>query len=146
MLLMAAVMSLAMNAQSAFFKKCDNLDGVTTVYISKTMMKFAKNMKMGGDGMNFAPIIQKVDNIEIVTSESEPGITRIRKEAQVFNAKSGYEELMKVNDSGEKVTILSKTGGKTENEFVIFADEGKELSVIIIRGPLTVDDIAKVVN
>ena len=35
-LLIALLGTLSAGAESAFFKKCDNLDGVTTVYISAT--------------------------------------------------------------------------------------------------------------
>lgn len=136
---------LGAGAQSAFFDKCDDMKDVTTVYISKAMLKMAKNINAGGD-MNFAPVVNKISSIEIVTTENRKSIAEVRKLAGMFSTKNGYEQLVRVKDPEQRVTVFSKTG-TPENEFIIVADEGEsELSVIVIRGSLTVEDVTAVVE
>ena len=144
-LLIALLGTLSAGAESAFFKKCDNLDGVTTVYISKTMMRFAKNMNLGDGDVNLSSIASKVDEIEIVNTEAPKAVKTLKKLANDSFAGAGYENLVRVNDDGERTSIMYKTVGKN-NEFVIVADEGSEFSVITIRGPLSVDDITAAVQ
>ena len=59
---------------------------------------------------------------------------------------AGYEELMRVNDEGDKVTIYLKTDKSGKKEFILFNEQDKELTVILIRGNITMDEIQNIVK
>lgn len=79
------------------------MEGVTSVYISKAMLSLMPDMK--AEGVNIGKMASKLDNIQILSCEKASVIAQIKKDVSYINPKNGYEELMRINDEGEKVTI-----------------------------------------
>lgn len=137
----------AANAQSPFFKKCEDAKGVTTVLVTKAMLKMVGSTPgMNMDGYSQALIKDKLDCVEVITSTSAEGRAFLRKEADaMFNAKKGYELLMKVkvNGEGDDVKIMKSPlkGGK--NHFVVIAGEPSEMVIVSMEGTLTLEDVLK---
>lgn len=131
---------LASQAQNIFDRYADT-DGVTTVYISKAMLSLMPDMKTSG--MNIGPIASKLDNIRILSCEKSELLPKLRKETQSLG--KGYEQLMKVTDSGDNVDIFMKSlqGGK--NEYLVRVSERAGLTLILISGSITPADIQSLV-
>ena len=131
---------LASQAQTIFDRYADT-DGVTTVYISKTMLSMMPDMKT--TGLNIGPIASKLDNIRVLSCEKKDLLPKLRKETQSLG--KGYEQLMKVTDSGDNVDIFMKSlqGGK--NEYLVRVSERSGLTLILISGSITPADIQSMV-
>lgn len=138
--ILAIICTIASHAQTIFDRYADT-EGVTTVYISKTMLSMMPNMKT--NGVNIGPIASKLDNIRILTCEDDKLLPKLRKETQSLG--NGYEQLMKVTDDGDNVDIFMKSlaGGKTE--YVVRVSEKSGLTVILISGAITPTDIQSMV-
>ena len=142
--LLLSLCSLFTYAQDSFFDKYADMEGVTSVYISKAMLSLMPDMK--AEGVNIGKMASKLDNIQILSCEKASVIAQIKKDVSYINPKNGYQELIRINDEGEKVTIFQKQNEGKQKEFVLLCEEQNELTIIIITGNLTLQEIQSIIN
>ena len=136
--LLLSLCSLFTYAQDSFFDKFADMDGVTSVYISKAMLSLMPDMKT--EGVNIGEVASKLDNIQILSCEKPDIIAKLKKETAFISPKNGYEELMRINDEGEKTIIYLKRNKNKEKEFVLMSQEKNEFTIIAITGNLTLQE------
>ena len=139
--LLTTVFSLFAQAQQSFFDKYAEMEGVTSVYISKSMLSLLPNADSTVNGIHIGNIASRLDNIQILSSDESAIISKLRKETADINTKNGYEELMRVREDGEKTTIYFKDQKGKKKEFVLLVDEKDEFTIISIVGDLTLKEI-----
>lgn len=142
--LLLSACSLLLKAQDSYFDKYAGLDGVTSVYISKAMLSLMPDME--AEGINIGKVAEKLDNLQILTSEKPAIIEKLKKETERFNTKNGYEELMRINDGGEKTTIYLKEKKNGQKELVLLNSEENEFSIIVITGNLSLKEIQGIID
>ena len=76
--LLLSLCSLFTYAQDSFFDKFADMDGVTSVYISKAMLSLMPDMKT--EGVNIGEVASKLDNIQILSCEKPDIIAKLKKE------------------------------------------------------------------
>ena len=104
--------------------------------------------KMSGNinGVNIGSKANRLNNIQVLSSEKVPIIEQLRKETKHLNTKKGYEELIRIQEDGEKTTIYFKEQKKGNNEFILIVDEKDEFTIISITGNLTMKEIQEIMN
>lgn len=128
-------------AQQSFFDKYAEMDGVSSVYITKSMLKMFPSMSGKINGVDVGNLASKLENIQILSADEPNIIEQLRKDTEHISTKNGYEELMRVRDDGDKTTIYFKEK-KKNSEFILITDEGNEFTIVsIIGGDLTLKDI-----
>lgn len=142
--LLFSLCSLFTYAQDSFFDKFADMDGVTSVYISKAMLSMIPDMQT--EGVNISGVASKLDNIQILSCEKPAVIAKLKKETEFINPKNGYEELIRINDEGEKTTIYLKQDKNGKKEFVLLNNEKEEFTIIVITGNLTLQEIQGIIN
>ena len=135
---------LSMHAQAELFSKYDNTHGVTTVYVSKSMLSIMPQMKTGG--VDIGSIAQKLDNISILTCERPPMIGGIKQNASAIYSRDGYEEVMKLNDSDSHTVIYMKQLSGGTNEFALVNTENNVLRIVNIKGRISLRDIQSITH
>ena len=143
---MATLCSVCSYGQQSFFDKYAEMDGVTSVYITKSMLSLFPKGQTNVNGINIGDIASRLDNIQILSADEQPIVDKLRKETSHINTRNGYEELMRVREDGEKTTIYFKDGKKDKKEFVLLVDEKDEFTIISIVGDLTLQEIQGIVN
>lgn len=141
--LLLCLCSVAGYAQDAFFDKFADMEGVTSVYISKAMLSLMPDMK--AEGVNIGKVASKLDHIQILSCEKPELIARLKKEVEYIQPKNGYEELMRVNDEGERTIIYLKHDKSGKKEFVLLNNEKGEFTIIVIAGNLTLQEIQGII-
>ena len=141
LVILATVFSLFAQAQQSFFDKYAEMEGVTSVYISKSMLSLLPNVDSTVNGIHIGDIANRLDNIQILSSDESAIISKLREETADINTQNGYEELMRVRENGEKTTIYFKDKKGKKKEFVLLVDEKDELTIISIVGDLTLQEI-----
>ena len=127
-----AITAFAAHAQHDYFDKYADMEGVTSVYVS--------NVDMSG-------IIKKLDGLYILTTEEPQIMEALRKETAFINKKEGYEELMRVKEDGQKVTIYMKEQKDDRSEYVLVVDStDDEFVVMVFSGTLQPEDVQGIVN
>lgn len=144
--LLICLIATAASAQSKFFRSCEDIPGVTTVYISKAMLKFAAaGSKLTGCDVNIAALASKLDGIEIVNAEGKT-TARLKELAKQLTATTGTESLMRVKDNGETVNMFLRKLDRDRTEFILLAEQTNEFSVIILSGTMTMEEVIAAVN
>ena len=138
--------SVCSYGQQSFFDKYAEMEGVTSVYITKSMLSLFPKGQASVNGVNIGNIASRLDNIQILSADEQPIIDKLRKETSSINTRNGYEELMRVREDGEKTTIYFKDGKKDKKEFVLLVDEKDEFTIISIVGDLTLQEIQGIIN
>ena len=144
--LLTTLCSICSYGQQSFFDKYAEMEGVTSVYITKSMLSLFPKGQASVNGVNIGNIASRLDNIQILSADEQPIIDKLRKETSVINTRNGYEELMRVREDGEKTTIYFKDGKKDKKEFVLLLDEKDEFTIISIVGDLTLQEIQGIIN
>ena len=144
--LLTTLCSICSYGQQSFFDKYAEMEGVTSVYITKSMLSLFPKGQTRVNGVNIGNIASRLDNIQILSADEQPIIDKLRKETSVINTRNGYEELMRVREDGEKTTIYFKDGKKDKKEFVLLLDEKDEFTIIFIVGDLTLQEIQGIIN
>lgn len=134
--------ALSVNAQNRF-EKIAEMEGVTSVYVSPKMFSMMSGSNTGD--INIDKVAKKLNGLQILSSENQEASDMLRKETAFINTQNGYEELLRVKEGNERVFIYTKEN-KDANEYVLLVDEGKEFTVIILEGKLTVDEVRGIVN
>ena len=144
--IMATLCSVCSYGQQSFFDKYAEMDGVTSVYITKSMLSLFPKGQTNVNGINIGDIASRLDNIQILSADEQPIVDKLRKETSHINTRNGYEELMRVREDGEKTTIYFKDGKKDKKEFVLLQDSKDEFTIISIVGDLTLQEIQGIIN
>lgn len=134
----------AASAQSPFFKKCEDAEGVFAMSVTKDMLKKAGDSdKM--DAYTRSIVKDKIDRIEYVTNDDDKGLKFLKKEIKKFNGKNGYEMLMNVDerDDGDNLRILGADLQGGRNRYVIISSAPSVIMLMILDGTLTFDDVVK---
>ena len=144
--LLITLCSVCSYGQQSFFDKYAEMEGLTSVYITKSMLSLFPKGQTSVNGVNIGNIASRLDNIQILSADEQPIIEKLRKETSSINPRNGYEELMRVREDGEKTTIYFKDGKKDKKEFVLLVDEKDEFTIISIVGDLTLQEIQGIIN
>ena len=144
--LLITICSLCGYGQESFFDKYAEMNGVTSVYITKSMLSLFPKGQTKVNGINIGDISTRLNNIQILSSDKPEIIAKLRKETSEFNTRNGYEELMRVREDGTKTTIYFKDKGKELKEFILLADEKDEFTIISIAGDLTLQEIQGIMH
>jgi hypothetical protein len=131
----------AMSQRSSFDKYAD-MEGVTSVFISKTMLRLMPKMDM--QGMDIGPIAAKLESVRIFTTERPAIAKNMKEDAASYLRSNTYEELMRVRDGDEFVLfyIRPKPDGRIA-ELAMFVEDKDEFVAIQIVGDLTLEDIQR---
>ena len=144
--LLLTLSTLFCQAQQSFFDKYAEMDGVTSVYITKSMLKMFPSMSGTINGVDVGNLANKLENIQILSADDSSIIEQLRKDTKHINSKNGYEELIRVRDDGDKTTIYFKEQ-KKNSEFILITDSGNEFNIISIVGnDISLKDIQDMTN
>lgn len=132
-------------AQKNPFEKFSDMDGVTSVYISKNMLSlFPKNSRnMNYGGVNVGNFIHKLSSILIITTEDKNIGERMLSIANSQVKGRDYELLMRVkSEDNDNVNFFMKGKPESIKELIMIVDGSDSESVIMqFLGDFTLKDI-----
>lgn len=137
----------AIQAKTFDFDKMAEMEGVTSVHISKAMFKLLSGMGIKADGIDLQSVMPKLESLQIITCEKPEIIPLLKKEAEAFSTKEGYEELMRVKEDDSHTIILQKQHEDKPNEYVLVNIEGnEEFNLILMKGTLTLEELQQMMG
>lgn len=145
-LILTVTIGLAATAQQSLGQivKAQNIDGVSTMTVGKPLFALlgAGSMGVGAmDGIKLDNIINKLDRIEVVTTEKKSAVKKLRKLIQPIFNDNNYEVLIDLKEDKEHSMIAIKERFDGNNEIVIISDEGKEITAVVFIGTITFEDL-----
>ena len=137
----------AIQAKTFDFDKMAEMEGVTSVHISKAMFRLLSGMGIKADGIDLQSVMPKLESLQIITCETPEIIPLLKKEAEAFSTKEGYEELMRVKEDDSHTIILQKQHEDKPNEYVLVNIEGNEdFNLILMKGTLTLEELQQMMG
>lgn len=94
-----------------------------------------------------AAIVKKTKSVRVLDLDdcSTEEKAKFSKRINALNTK-GYEEMMRVNDKGERVKILAKIKDEIIHQMLIVCSGNDDCVLVEVNGKFTMDDITGVVN
>ena len=136
------VMPATSRAQDALFEKFNDVNGITTIYISKTMLQMVPNVKAGNHEVG--NVASKLDQLRVLSCERPSMIANLKKQFVDYYKKNKYEVVMQANDSDEHTSIYYKKLNSNKAEFALIAEDGDEISIINVKGNVNLKDIQQI--
>lgn len=131
-------------AQKNPFEQFSDMDGVTSVYISKTMLSLIpKNSKMDYGGVKVGGFLNKLTSILILTSEDKKIAPQMLSMANERVKGRDYELLMRVkSDDNDNINFFMKGKPEDIRELImIVAGNDGENVIMQFLGNFTLQDI-----
>ena len=132
----------AIQAQSSLFNKLGNNKSINSIYISKTMLGMASNMSMGA--ANIKVIANKLEQLEIYTSETKDAANMMKKEMGALSKNKMYDLLMNMRDGESNTSFYALKVKDNFKELIMITDESESCVIIRMVGDFTMEDIQKV--
>ena len=127
-------------AQDEFFNKYEGKPNVDVVFISKNMfaaMEKKGNSKNRGSKQFEALRIMEVNNKSLIPAIKEDAM-------KSFCNSEGYEDLMKLNESGETTIIRQKKLKNNHSVFILINYSDNTLNILALTGKgIQLNDIKK---
>ncbi len=130
----------------ATFDKYDGQEGITSVIVNKKMFQMMGNVK-NKESQQYLNLIKKLDNLKVFTTTSAKLTSDMKLTAEKYIKTAGLEELMRVNEQGQSVKILVKSGvGATQvKELLMFIEgsgKGNETVLMSLTGDFDLNEIS----
>jgi hypothetical protein len=134
-------------AQDKLFDKLAEQKSITQVTVTKGLLNMMPNLTSSVDmnGVDIKDIVNKLEQIDIFTSQDSDAKKLIRKEAaDHFANNKSYEVLMKIKEEKSNVVFYGQKDGNFFKSLVMFADGDTECVLIRLLGKFTTEDIKKI--
>ncbi|MCM1316933.1 MAG: DUF4252 domain-containing protein [Bacteroides sp.] len=147
--LLAFVLTTGCSAKKQFADIASN-DDVTSVYISKAMLKMAGSV--GGDlsdDINVKALIKDLDSIEILTCENASKVNKIAPAIEQRIAALKADVLMEANEDNENVIIYGTPDPQNENKIsnlIIYTRESGELNLVVLSGTIDMAQVSSMIS
>ena len=118
------------------YNKYSETKGVTTIYISETMLSLGMDLAASEiEDIDIKSIGNKLTGLYIINSENTQSIKEIKQDIKKLNLE-GYEILMKVRDEGDKIDFLIKKekGKNTYSHLAMIIEEDDEIVLMFFQG------------
>jgi len=135
-------------AQSTF-DKFDGRDEVTAIIVNKKMFDLMGKVKVDAsdnEAQNYLNLIRKLDNLKVFTTTNVRITAEMKSTAESYTKTAGLEELMRVNDNGQNIRILVKSGATEEKikELLMFIEggnKGNQTVLMSLTGDFSLNEI-----
>jgi hypothetical protein len=130
-------------AQGQWFDKYAEMDNVTSVYISKAMFNMMPDI--GDIGLSLANMKGKVESLQLVSSEQQEQIARMRKDFSRL-VERRHQELMRVRDGKTRITFYADMHDDRVKDLLLLADTDSSFTAIQLLGNFTLKDIRDIAS
>ncbi len=134
------ISSVTAFAQESVLSNLSELKGVSTVYISKSMLSTMKGRSF--NNLNIGNIAGKLNNLEILNIDNNSSVRRARIQLKTLNKDKSLEVIMKMKDDDDMTTIYGERKGGNYTKVVMVVDEGDEITIINMSGQIKLDQIS----
>jgi len=130
-------------AQEDLFQKYSGQDGVSTVYISKTMFEMVPMVQ--SIGFNLVNMKGKISSIQMLSTERPSLAQKMHQETSKMISKQ-HEELMRITEGPKKTTFYIKKKGETIQELLMISNTNDGFSLILLTGEFTLKEIQEITS
>lgn len=150
-LLISSVALPAFAQTDKLIDELSNIKGITYVSVSESMLGLIGNRLDAVDvgDVNLENILPKLKSIKILNADEGAGVKQMRSQLTNHFTKLKLEALVDIKEDGEVTKIYfseSKDFKKEYSSLIIYADEGDEISLILLNGTFQMNDLKNLMN
>lgn len=142
LVLSVLLFSYTAHAQNSIFDKYNDMDKVSSVYISKTMIEMQPDLR--AKNLYIGKVAGQLDAVYIVSTMDNNIKKNMRKDIEHYLEKGKYEMLMKQKGTVSRSAFYVKKKGNRVKELVMITDGAASLKFIVLSGDLTLKDIQNI--
>lgn len=148
LLAVLVVMTIAGKAQNSaedLFNAYKDRPKAEYVHVPKMMMGIAKHVNT--EDKNVKTLTKSIDSVKVLDlGDCDESVKKeLLEDINKLNLK-GYEEMVKVNDDGEKVLILTKTQKDRIREILILNASLTDAAIVLLKGSILQSDLEQMVS
>lgn len=148
LLAVLVVMTIAGKAQNSaddLFNAYKDRPKAEYVHVPKMMMGIAKHMNT--EDKNVKTLTKSIDSVKVLDlGDCDESVKKeLLEDINKLNLK-GYEEMVKVNDDGEKVLILTKNQKDRIREILILNASLTDAAIVLLKGSILQSDLEQMVS
>ena len=140
-------------AQHYSFNHYADIDGITRVYISKTLLKAIiksenPTMKISGNKVNLnnKKLLTKMDGILVMTGTGSQIANMMHEDATKLSHIKEYEHILYRNDKKLSIDIFIRESKGIILEIIFFDKTDQNNRIIQLMGKFTPDDISSMIR
>lgn len=138
--LLLAALTVTVSAQSGrdIYNKYSDEDGVTAVYISKSMFKLMGKLPSVDEDVNLSELVKSLEGFYLIEAGNNAGITQsLRNDVDKYVKSADYEMLMEAKDDGETVRVFIISKDDEVSGFVMLIVNAEECVFICLDGSMS---------
>lgn len=134
--------------QNIDYDKMLKMKGVTSIFLSESMIKMMPKERMKKESVDFSGIAEKLTGIYIFTSENEQATAELKKtfSPMLVTTSKKFETLMFVKEDNSLLKLISKKQGNLFEDLYMLIDEKEDFVAIILRGKFEKNDLDKIIS
>lgn len=139
-ILVVTISGFAAMAQNSIIDEITDMNGVSSIYISKTMLSKMKPSMIGDK--RIAAIAHELSSITIIEIEKVSTNTKIAQKISQLKSSPELELLTKIKDNGENTSIYAKQQGEKISMVILLVEEKKDINIIVLTGNISLKSIS----
>lgn len=150
-LLVFVLAAIPLFAVEDLVEECENIPDVSTVSINQKMLKLASFPDKGSNPIDLEAIAGRLDKIQIINADEPAAALSVKNVVgRYLKGTPRFERTMKMKDGDEStmmyVRTLSNNRGVPKNEFIIIVEDIPDITVILLIGDISMDELANVTD
>lgn len=148
--LLLATLTVTVSAQSGrdIYNKYSDEEGVTAVYISKSMFKLIgklPSVELNDEDFNLSELVKSLEGFYLIEVADNAGIRQsLRDDVDKYMKSADYEMLMEAKDDGETVRMFITSKGDEVKGFVMLIVDADECVFLCLDGSMSREALDKV--
>ena len=148
--LLLAALTVTVSAQSGrdIYNKYSDEEGVTAVYISKSMFKLIgklPSVELNDEDFNLSELVKSLEGFYLIEVADNAGIRQsLRDDVDKYMKSADYEMLMEAKDDGETVRMFITSKGDEVKGFVMLIVDADECVFLCLDGSMSREALDKV--
>lgn len=135
-------------AQQSVFDKFEGNDDITTVIVNKKMFQMMSSVKMDAkdaEAQRYLNMVKNLNSLKVFTTSNQKIANDLKSTAEKYVKSATMEELMRVNDGGQVIKIMIKSGNtesKVKELMMMINGASAETVILSLTGDFDLNDLS----
>ncbi len=135
-------------AQQSLFDKFEGNDDIVTVIVNKKMFQMMSSVKMDSkdaEAQRYLNMVKSLNSLKVFTTSNPKLSADLKATAEKYLKNASMEELMRVNDGGQLIKIMIKSGSKetqVKELLMLINSNSSETVLLSLTGDFDLNDLS----
>ncbi len=126
-------------------EECEDIRDVNTVSINQSMLKLVSFPDKGSNPIDLDALSSRLDKVQIINADEEVTSAAVRNIVKRYlDSQPRFERTMKMKDGDESIQMYMRRHSDNKNEFVVLVEDAPDITVVVLIGSITMDELANV--